>query len=153
MLKNLWIMRHGLAVNEFESDFTRALSSTGKVQALSVVKQLMETETVLPSQMLVSPFRRTQETADLVHRELGINEPYENEELLVHFADHQLLGDFLITGGFENLIVVSHMPIVAELCQYLCPGCDIYGFQTAQIVKVEFDIKGAANISNIYLPK
>jgi phosphohistidine phosphatase len=146
-------MRHGLAADQFDSDFTRALSSTGEKQALSIAQQLTKNESILPDKMLVSPFRRTQETADIVHKHLAMNEPYENEELLVHFADPKLLGDFLIVSEHVNLILVSHMPIVAELCQYLIPDCNIYGFQTAQLVKVEFDTKGFAKISHIYLPE
>jgi len=144
-------MRHGLAENKFESDFTRALSEVGKKQAESVAKQLIQNEKSLPKKMLVSPFKRTQETANVVHSFLGLSEPFENEELLVHFADPKILGDFLITSGHEELIVISHMPIVAELCQYIQPGCDIYGFQTAQVVKFEFDLDGVASMEKIYL--
>jgi len=146
-------MRHGLAENQFETVFSRALSATGEKQALSVTQQLLKTEGALPSKMLVSPFQRTQETADIVHKALGLTEAYKNEELLVHFADHRLLADFLMASQYDNLIVISHMPIVAELCQYMVAGCDIYGFQTAQMVRIEFDDNQTAKISDIYLPK
>jgi phosphohistidine phosphatase len=139
MLKTLWIMRHGLAVDHFESDFSRALSVTGEKQALNVASQLIETSSDLPTDMLVSPFARTQSTAKIVHEKLGLNKAFETEDLLVHFGDHQLLGDFLLASEYEKLIIVSHMPIVAKLCQYLSPGCNIYGFQTAQCVRMDFD--------------
>ena len=58
MLSNLWIMRHGLAESQFESDFTRALSLKGKKEALSVAQQLVDNENILPDKMLVSPFLR-----------------------------------------------------------------------------------------------
>lgn len=146
-------MRHGLAENEFDSDFTRALSKTGETQALSAIGQLLAKESNLPKAMLVSPFKRTQQTADLVHQKLALKQAYQTEELLVHFADHQLLGEFLLASNHEDLIIVSHMPIVASLCQYLSPGCDIFGFQTAQIVKLEFDSSRLAKVTNIYYPK
>jgi phosphohistidine phosphatase len=153
MLSNLWIMRHGLAESQFESDFTRALSLKGKKEALSVAQQLVDNENILPDKMLVSPFLRAQETADIVHNHLAMSEAYKNEDLLVHYADPKLLGDFLLSCEHANLLVVSHMPIVAELCQYLVPGCSIYGFQTAQMVKIEFALNGVAKVANIYLPK
>ncbi|TQV86535.1 phosphohistidine phosphatase SixA [Aliikangiella coralliicola] len=153
MLKTLWIMRHGLAESEFDTDFNRALSAVGKSQAADVAEQLIKTEVELPDNMLVSPFRRTQETAQIVHQSLAIDKPFETEDLLVHFADPHLLGDFLLAAKFEKLIVVSHMPIVARLCQYLSPDCEIYGFQTAQVVKIEFDKNGVGKVNHSYLPR
>ncbi len=148
MLKNLWIMRHGLAENQFDSDFTRQLSQVGKQQALAVAQQIKSDSDVLPSDMLVSPFARTQATATIVHKALGLVKPFETDEMLVHFADHRLLGDFLLASNYENLIIVSHMPIVAELCQYLMPGCSIYGFQTAQAVQLKFELGSNDNNGN-----
>ncbi len=151
-LKTLWIMRHGLAENEFESDFTRALSAVGKTQAKSVAEQILA-EGELPETMLVSPFERTQETARVVHHILDLDKPFETEEMLVHFADHQLLGDYLLASEHSSLLLVSHMPIVARLTQYLVSGCEIYGYQTAQAVKIRFDEAGKASVETIYLPK
>ena len=131
-------MRHGLAVDQFESDFTRALSAIGKEQARCVAQQIKNSSSTLPTQMLVSPFARTQATAKIVHNELALTEPFETEEMLVHFADHKLLGDFLLATDYSDLMIVSHMPIVAHLCQYIAPSSSIQGFQTAQVVRIEF---------------
>ncbi|MET1256063.1 phosphohistidine phosphatase SixA [Aliikangiella maris] len=153
MLKTLWIMRHGLAVNEFQTDFSRALSETGKQQAQSVARQMLAQETILPSHMLVSPFRRTQQTAEIVHSLLNLAKPFATEELLVHYADSQLLGEFLLESPTSELIIVSHMPIVARLCQYLSPGCQIFGFETAQIVKLTIQHPRNAMVEKVYLPE
>lgn len=150
-LKELWIMRHGLAESNFDTDFNRALSEVGAQQAKDVAFQL-KTEDSLPKEMLVSPFRRTQETATVVHEVLGLSKAFETEDMLVHFADHKLLGDFLLASNKESLIVVSHMPIVARLTQYLVPDCQIYGFDTAQTVKVVFQDDGVGKVEKIYLP-
>jgi phosphohistidine phosphatase len=139
MLSSLWIMRHGLAVDHFESDFTRELSKTGEQQVIDVGLQLKTHNLQQPTEMLVSPFSRTLSTAKIMHKILSIEKAFETDEMLVHFADHKILADFLLASQFTNLLIVSHMPIVASLCQYLVPGCDIYGFKTAQIVKIEFD--------------
>lgn len=142
MLKHLWIMRHGLAVDQFESDRTRALSKRGETQAEYSALELLKNQQLLPKDMLVSPFQRTLSTANIMHRKLSIEQPYKTDEMLVHFADHKILGDFLLASGFQNLLIVSHMPIVAKLCQYLSPGCEIYGFETAQIVRLDFRSEG-----------
>ncbi len=149
MLSTLWIMRHGLAESDFDTDFNRALSQFGKKQTLSVAKQLA-CDSVQPDHMLVSPFRRTQETAEVVHNELALKKPFDTEELLIHSADHKLLGDYLIASSWQNLLIVSHMPIVARLSQYISPGCDIFGFETAQVVKLSFDAGQTPKVVDIY---
>ena len=146
MLQNLWIMRHGLAVVRYQTDFDRALSKIGAMQAESACQQLLETGQPLPKQMLVSPFARTLSTADIVHNKLALESPYETDEMLVHSADHKILADFLLASEYQSLLIVSHMPIVARLCQYLSPGCDIYEFQTAQIVRLDFEQRSAEEL-------
>jgi len=161
MLHHLWIMRHGLAVDQFESDFSRELSKEGERQAENSIKQVISDSASNPSQMLVSPFTRTKATADIAHRILGLTSPYQTEEMLVHFADHKILGDFLLASNFQDLLIVSHMPIVAKLCQYLAPGCDIFGFQTAQIVRLDFirqseqenNTSAVAHVGAVYKPQ
>lgn len=156
MLETLWVMRHGLAENEFSSDFSRPLSSIGESQTRNVVQQLLKKSDKLPTSMLVSPFSRTQSTAQIVHNMLGLSEPFKTDEMLVHFADHKILGDFLMASNYRDLIIVSHMPIVASLCQYLVPNCDIYGFQTAQLTRIDFNLDPTQNpvgkITKTYLP-
>jgi phosphohistidine phosphatase SixA len=157
MLKHLWIMRHGLAVDQFESDFTRALSTTGRLQAENSAEELLRNPKLLPRDMLVSPFQRTLSTADIMHNKLSISAPYETDEMLVHFADHKILGDFLLCSPFSDLLIVSHMPIVAKLCQYLSPSCEIYGFETAQIVRLDFNAESGptnnARVGQVITPK
>jgi len=150
-LRELWIMRHGLAESNFDTDFNRALSGVGALQAKDIAFQLKNEES-LPKEMLVSPFRRTQETAAVIHEILELSNPFETEDMLVHFADHKLLGDFLLAANKESLIVVSHMPIVARLTQYLVPECQIYGFETAQTVKIIFHDDGTGKVEKVYLP-
>ncbi len=150
-LKSLWIMRHGLAENEFDSDFNRALSSYGYQQAANIAEQLIADNADIEN-MIVSPFKRTQETATCVHNKLGLTKAFKTDDLLVHFADHQLLGDYLLAFDKPSVMIVSHMPIVANLTQYLVPNCEIFGYQTAQTVKVSFDSLGHSKIEKVYLP-
>ncbi len=134
MLKNLWVMRHGLAVDQFDSDFSRELSDFGMLQARDVAMQIKNAPEPHPDTMLVSPFCRTQMTAKIVHQVLSLEKEFVTDDRLVHFADHRLLGDFLLASPYENLIIVSHMPIVAHLCNYLLSSDQIFGFETAQVV-------------------
>ncbi len=131
-------MRHGLAESQFAEDFTRQLSKRGEQQALNIAEQIRKNETILPTAMLASPFSRTQSTANIVHQKLGLINPIKSEDMLVHFGDHKILGDFLLACDYEHLIIISHMPIVARLCQYLVSGCNIQGFRTAQTIRLDF---------------
>jgi len=158
VLKSLWIMRHGLAESQFESDFSRALSSVGAIQAKNVASQIKQDSDLQPINMLVSPFARTQSTAEIVHSTLSMKQAFETEEMLVHFGDHRILGEFLKSCDFEYLILISHMPIVAYLCHYLCDNIEMNGFETAQAVRLDFN--GDNSLRNVkaihtktYLPQ
>ena len=150
-------MRHGLAVDDFESDFSRQLSDIGSLQVLDVVRQLIKHSEKLPTDMLVSPFARTQSTAEIVHKNLALSHSFKTEEMLVHFADHKILADYLLASDYQNLMLVSHMPIVGNLCQYLSPHCEVYGFKTAQLVRMDFEKNSqdmlVGKVGEIYLPK
>lgn len=150
-MKSLWIMRHGMAKKKFQTDRSRELSVTGRAQALDVARQLRADKDDLPRQMLVSPFVRTQQTAQIVHQTLDIKTPFEVEELLVYSADYKMLATYLLASDFDKLIIVSHMPLVANLCQYLAAE-NIFSFQTAQVVKLDFISSAKAKLSKIYLP-
>ncbi|MDH5432418.1 MAG: phosphohistidine phosphatase SixA [Gammaproteobacteria bacterium] len=149
MLKQLWIMRHGLAKSEFTSDFERELSEVGAKQAQSVVRKWLLDNHDMPDKMLISPFKRTQQTAHVVLSEMDCPIESETEEMLVHFADHRVLASYLLSQESENLWVVSHMPIVARLTAYLTNNDTIAGFETAQLVGVKFDGQGA-DVNYVY---
>lgn len=149
-MDTLWVMRHGLAESHFDTDFNRALSSVGEQQAANVAKKIVAEQAELPEKMLVSPFRRTQETARVIQPILGLNDDFETEDMLVHYGDHQILGDYLMTLEADKVIIVSHMPIVANLCQYLAPSANIFGFQTAQVAKLKF-VKGVGELESVIL--
>ncbi len=158
MLKSLWIMRHGLAESRFESDFSRPLSSVGARQAKSVATQIKQESELQPLNMLVSPFARTQSTAEIVHSTLSMTQAFETEEMLVHFGDHRILAEFLKSCNFEYLILISHMPIVAYLCHYLCDNIEIDGFETAQAVRLDFHLNSSTAHHQVthaktYLPR
>jgi len=157
VLKSLWIMRHGLAESRFESDFTRPLSVVGAAQAKNVATQIKQDSELQPINMLVSPFARTQSTAEIVHSTLLMKQAFETEEMLVHFADHRILGEFLKSCNFEYLILISHMPIVAYLCDYLCDNIEMKGFETAQAVRLDFVVNSSTGnyqvtYAKTYLP-
>ncbi|MBV1911484.1 MAG: histidine phosphatase family protein [Kangiellaceae bacterium] len=156
MLRNLWVMRHGLAEDQFESDFSRELSELGAKQAKSVANQIKDSSSLQPSFMLASPFARTQYTAEIVHQTLDIKEPFQSEESLVHFADHQLLGEFLLSSSYQDLIIISHMPIVSDLCSYLTNGETVLNFKTAQAVRIQLPVETEqpyiGKIEEIFLP-
>ncbi len=156
MIKSLWVMRHGLAVDYFESDFSRALSAEGERQVETVIEQLLNDSPLLPKHMLSSPLSRTVSTAKIVQKKLGFSQTIETENLLIHSADHKLLADFLLTTNYEQLLIVSHMPIVSYLCQYLAPGCELYSFETAQCIRMDFFTDSnnirVGKVNKIYLP-
>ena len=146
-------MRHGLAESYAGSDFERSLTVMGRAEVDNVIQQLMaDDSSVKPTMMLASPYKRTQQTAQIAHRRLGLTLPFETEDMLVHTASEKVLGDYLLACDLDNLIIVSHMPIVACLCRYLSSSLSVMSFKTAQIVKLTIQ-EGTATIDKSYLPQ
>ena len=107
---------------------------------------------LMPETILVSPFKRTQQTADHLIETLGFSGTRESDEMFVHFADHELAASYLDAHPATQLMVVSHMPIVARMSRYLDPNCGIDGFQTAQIVRFQ-RVGNSLKMDKIYLPE
>jgi len=151
MPETIWIMRHGLAENQFDSDFNRALSATGAKQAQSVAQQIMA-DGLMPTRLIASPYRRTQETAQVVRDTLGLDLPIESDEQFVHFADHRVAASYLAALDDPAVMVISHMPIVAKMSQYLDASLTLSGFQTAQALRFD-KTAGQLRATKNYLPQ
>lgn len=151
MKSTLWLMRHGLAVDQFDSDFSRELSEHGAEQVRDVCQQILKAKD-LPTEVLSSPFERTQATAEIAKQVLDIPSAIQTEEMLVHFADHQVVGEYLKVTEFEKLLVVTHMPIIARLAHYLDADCAVSSFSTAQVARFDKTDKGTFEFRATYQP-
>ncbi len=136
---NLLIMRHGEAepFGGRYQDETRPLTDFGreavKISAQSVAKSA-------PELLLVSPLLRTQQTADLV--EASLDKPSERRScswILSESSVAQAVRE-LAQLDSECILLVSHMPFVSLLVEYLTG--EQVGFRPADVMGVSMDYVG-----------
>jgi phosphohistidine phosphatase len=135
-------MRHADArwKDPLVSDLERPLNRRGNAAAEAIARRLLDLELV-PDLVLASPARRTQQTAEIVARELSLPaRRVVREEALYLASAEDLLKVVLGTGPrIAHLMVVAHNPGVSELVQLLVPEGGGAGLATAAICSIAFD--------------
>lgn len=114
----LCIVRHGSAVSGAVQDQSRELTDRGREQASAAGTWLAQQPLQAP-RLLASPYRRAQQTAELIGQALGIVPEVVPE--LVPDADVRHLVEEL-TAQDRDLILVSHLPLVGHLASLLVDG-------------------------------
>nr|WP_262925197.1 phosphohistidine phosphatase SixA [Pseudomonas guariconensis] len=146
-------MRHGEAEPRANSDAERRLTAHGREQVLRSAARLLGQ----PLQaILASPYVRAQQTAALVREALGFAEPVRTVPWLT--SDHdagQVIGE-LERLGLEQVLLVSHQPLVGTLVGLLEHG---HGQQpapmsTASLAELEGDwpLAGVMTLRGLYHP-
>ncbi|PSJ48053.1 phosphohistidine phosphatase SixA [Zobellella endophytica] len=135
---NIFIMRHGQAAPEASSDALRPLTEQGRDEACLMAQWLAHQVAVF-DRVLVSPYLRTRQTWQQVSRHIA-GEQVECSEELTPNADADLAASLLLAYGElnrqDNLLVVSHMPLVGFLVESLCPATMAPIFVTSGIAKI-----------------
>lgn len=112
------IVRHGQAESHAPSDAERNLSSYGREQSWRL-GQLLKLQNFNPELLWVSPYTRTQQTADELQQSLAIGEgeavPRETVDFLVPDAQPGQVVEKIANCSVENLLIVSHQPLVSTL--------------------------------------
>jgi len=141
-MKRLTLMRHGDArwKDAALSDLERPLSRRGAAAAETMARRLLELELV-PDLLLVSPARRTQQTAEIVARQLSVpaRRVLREEALYLASAADLLKVIQAIGPRVAHLLVVAHNPGVSELVQLLVPEGEAGGLATAAVCSISFD--------------
>ena len=138
-MKRLTLMRHGEArwQDAGLSDLERPLSRRGTAAARAMARRLRELALV-PDLLLASPARRTQQTADILARELALARVVREEKLYLA-APADLLAIAQATAPrIEHLLLVGHNPGLSELMQLLAPAQAGGGLATAALCSIGF---------------
>ncbi|NVJ62083.1 MAG: phosphohistidine phosphatase SixA [Gammaproteobacteria bacterium] len=150
-MPKLWIMRHGEAEWHASSDLERALSANGVREVQSVAKKLD-----LPTSIQVwhSPYLRAKQTcSELTNIASVPQEQVREEPMITPEGDVKNVASLIEAVELSELMLVSHMPLVAKLVRELSGDDRIGGFQTAQIVELSFDAEAKKwALSAIYAP-
>ncbi|MGD8176433.1 phosphohistidine phosphatase SixA [Marinimicrobium sp. ARAG 43.8] len=139
-MKTLLIMRHGQAQAHAASDSLRELTERGR-QDVSSVCRALSSELAQSTQLWMSPYRRARQTMDILVGTLGVNiEPQEVNSLTPESSPKSLC-EALEQHDANRFLIVSHMPLVADLVQYLTgaePGRYVFG--TASVARIDAEV-------------
>ncbi len=137
-------MRHGDAVLQASEDAKRELSELGILEA-TVMAKWLNIENHQIDLILVSPYIRAQQTAKAVLDELQAEINLETVNFITPEGNakdvHDYIDGLLASESYQNILIVSHMPLVCYLTAELTAENHCPLFQTASIAKVEYDTK------------
>jgi phosphohistidine phosphatase len=149
----LWILRHGEAQNRARTDAERELTDNGRAEVLSSAATLMGQ----PLRWIIaSPYVRAQQTAELVRQALGFSEAVVTVPWLTPDSDPRKVLDNLDLYASDNVLVVSHQPLVGSLI-----GLAVHGslqqaepMHTASLAELEadFPLAGAMELIKVRHP-
>ncbi len=138
---NVLIMRHGDAQLQASVDAERPLSELGFLEA-KVMAKWLTIENIKLDAIFVSPYIRAQQTAKTLVAALNIEKELQTLDNLVPEGSASFVHDYIdgviSPEQYENVLLVSHMPLVSYLCAELTVASDSPLFSTAAIAKIEY---------------
>ncbi len=149
----LWVLRHGEAVSHARSDAERALTSVGERQVLTSAARLHDQPL---DAILASPYVRAQQTAALVHGVLHTASEVQTVPWLTPESDPLKVVEHLQKLGLENVLLVSHQPLVGNLLSLLVHGNlrEPEPMQTASLAELHGDwpLAGLMSLHAVHHP-
>lgn len=145
----LFLLRHGHAEAEAPKDRLRELSARGRIEVQSSIRQHRESVQQV-QRIVVSPYLRAQQTAQVVLDELGAHGGgiiKVDSKLFVPSGSVSLAINFLhdtFAEGVTSLMVVGHQPLLGILLDELCgaePGK--YRMGTASLAALDLEVLAA----------
>jgi phosphohistidine phosphatase len=136
----LFVVRHGEALARGGGE--RSLTPRGEIDA-DAAGELLAEEGI--ERLLHSPKLRTRQTASRILGAVGVVRTDEESSLLPP-SDWQSVADAVERTGAERVVLVSHLPLVAELVGWFSSGrpadYPLPGFPSGGIVALDMDICG-----------
>lgn len=111
---NVYLCRHGEAVAQAPTDAERPLTERGQAEVLSLWQDL-RAEGVRIDRLVASPYRRAQQTALCIARAYGGMDQEACGYLVPEATPEQFLNWLIAQQDVDNLVLVSHMPMVSLL--------------------------------------
>ena len=117
----LYILRHGEAEAFASSDRLRQLTVDGRRQVRKLA-QLTSNKIVRFDAVIVSPYIRAQQTAEIFLDCFDAPSCAENSDLITPDSNPQVVIDLLAKRVLESILLVSHQPLVGRLLELLVDG-------------------------------
>lgn len=126
LVKNIFIVRHGHAEFNNDTDYKRVLKDKGILSAqktaIYIKKKLLENHIKTPM-CLSSAAVRTRQTAEIICQANAITHIDYHQSLYATTVSHWL--DKIKHTPVDNLVIVGHNPTFSQMLQYWC-GHNIY---------------------------
>ena len=147
----LWVLRHGEAEPHARRDAERELTAHGREQVLHSAARLIGQPL---DSILVSPYVRARQTAELVRKTLGFTSGLVTVPWLTPDSEPKFAISKLPDTG--NVLLVSHQPYVGELISLLLHGNlrQPQPMQTASLVELEgeWPLAGSMTLLSVHHP-
>ena len=130
---DLYILRHGKAEpygQGFSSDHLRPLTSKGRKRTKRSVNG-MKAADVNVDLIVSSPILRARQTAEIVHKGLGLVEPIEFSDTLASGSVTGIVSAVEAHSSLNGVMLVGHEPTLSELISTMASGT----YQTALNLK------------------
>lgn len=153
---NLYLLRHGIAVDSAELDFAgdaaRPLTPKGRRQLRNVAAAVRAMKVTFDA-MLASPLVRTQQTAEVMAKALKFkSKPGFADELRPGGKAEQVIRKInALKPAPESLLIVGHEPDLSELVSLLVSGDTGGGFsfKKAGLAKLEVEKLSAGKCATL----
>lgn len=147
----LWLLRHGEAEPRARSDAERPLTERGRREVRKAAERLRGRAL---EHILVSPYLRAQQTAELVRETLGLKLPLTTVDWATPDDAPRTAASHLDAYPGECLLV-SHNPLLGSLSGLLVHGHlqQPLGLSTASLVALDGEtIPGLMQLAGLYHP-
>lgn len=140
---NLYLLRHGEAESRAYNDAGRQLTDRGR-QEVEQVARLFAVRHLPLDRCFVSPYVRAQQTAAHFLHHSGLQLPIEDCDLLQPEIRASVVIDFLTGVRAQDVLLVSHNPLLSELNALLTNGeiSDMHILGTGELVCLTLDMPG-----------
>lgn len=130
-MRSLILLRHGQADDTLD-DFSRALTTYGRDEVLSVTKQIQQAK-IVPDHILASAALRTQQTGEYLHTHLALKCAMKTS-LSLYLASnaHWLQQLYALPETLHHVVFVGHNPGISYLAHDLLSENDLPMFKTAE---------------------
>ncbi|MGL5995210.1 MAG: phosphohistidine phosphatase SixA [Pseudomonas proteolytica] len=147
----LWVLRHGEAESHACSDAQRNLTEHGRQEVLNSAAHLIGQPI---SAIIASPYVRAQQTAQLVREALGFMPEIRTVPWLTPDGNPLQVLEKLDTD--DNVLLVSHQPLVGNLISFLQHGHQRQPqpMHTASLAELEgdFPLAGLMSLNSVKNP-
>jgi phosphohistidine phosphatase len=162
----LMLMRHAKSDwNSHTADIDRPLNSRGRRDAVAMGAYLEQMDLV-PDKMIISPARRTRQTAELLLRNLPVDEQQVIVDRDLYLADIETLNEIIELYAADNqrILLLAHNPGMDDMVSYLASKapplsangklmttCAVADFAVASIDTLRGP--GRAELQGLYRPR